>query len=130
LKSPQWNRLPHKVAELPKIPKKSGEIGHSPTNHQESGQKMEIIADAFDLVEKDIQGVTFVLDYSTQRAYFVDFNGKVRFQAVKDGKCTPTVSGIVRKTDKRRKPDIQARMNRIYDMLRQPGNRPLKPQMI
>ncbi len=91
---------------------------------------MEIIADAFDLVEKDINGTTFVLDYSTQRAYFVDFNGKVRYQQVKDGRCTSTVSGIVRKTDKRRKPAIQARIQRIYAMLQQPGNKPLKPQMI
>lgn len=101
-----------------------------PSNHQESGRKMEIVANEFDLVEKDIRDVTFVLDYSTQRAYFVDFNGKVRYQEVKDGRCKPTVSGVQRKTDKRRKPDVQARIDRIYAMLLQPGNKPLKPQMI
>lgn len=64
---------------------------------------------------------TFILDFDTQRAWFRDMNGKVRYQEVVDGKCKESVSAAQRKTDKRRKPEVQERITAIWDMLHQPG---------
>jgi hypothetical protein len=106
---------PRKVAELPKYPWKPGEFGHSPTNHQESGHIM------MDLLKADIGGTTFICDKETQKAWFRDASGKVRYQAIKDGKCTKSVSGVQRKTDSRRKADIQERITAIWAMLHEAG---------
>ena len=74
-----------------------------------------------DLVIAEISGTTFICDKATQRAWFRDKNGKVRYQEVRDGKCTNDASAVQRKTDNRRKPDIQARITAIWSMLHEPG---------
>jgi len=74
-----------------------------------------------DLVIAEISGTTFICDKATQRAWFRDKNGKVRYQEVRDGKCTNDASAVQRKTDKRRKPDIQDRITQIWAMLHEPG---------
>jgi hypothetical protein len=67
----------------------------------------------------DINGVSFICDELTQRAWFRDENGKVRYQEVRDGKCKESVSAIQRKTDNRRKPEVQERITQIWDRLHQ-----------
>lgn len=74
-----------------------------------------------DLFIAEISEITFVCDKSTQRAWFRDMNGKVRYQEVRDGKCKESVSAVQRKTDTRRKADVQERITAIWDMLHEPG---------
>lgn len=74
-----------------------------------------------ELVIRDIRGTTFICDKVTQKAWFRDASGKVRYQAIKDGKCTKSVSGVQRKTDSRRKADIQERITAIWALLHEPG---------
>lgn len=64
---------------------------------------------------------TFILDFDTQKAWFRDMNGKVRYLAIVDGKAKESVSAPQRKTDKRRDPEVQERITQIWDMLHQPG---------
>lgn len=78
---------------------------------------MDITAE---LVVAEISGTTFICDKLTQKAWFRDVNGNVRYQAVKNGKCTNDASAVQRKTDKRRKPDIQERITAIWAMLHEP----------
>lgn len=73
------------------------------------------------LLVREISGVTFICDELTQRAWFRDVDGKVRYQEVRDGKCKMRASGVQRKTDKRRNPDVQERITQIWAMLHEPG---------
>lgn len=78
-----------------------------------------------DLVVRDISGptgtFTAICDFSSQRAWFRDNRGKVRYWEIKDGKVKSDCSAIQRKTDKRRKPDIQDKITQIWAMLHEPG---------
>lgn len=67
----------------------------------------------------EVSGISFVIDKAGQKAWFMDEYGKVRYQEVKAGKCKESVSAIQRKTDNRRKPEVQARITQIWEMLHQ-----------
>lgn len=69
---------------------------------------------------REISGTTFICDKTSQKAWFRDKNGKVRYQAVKAGKCANDASAVQRKTDKRRKPEDQDRITQIWAMLHEP----------
>lgn len=70
---------------------------------------------------REISGTTFICDKTTQRAWFRDMNGKVRYQEVQGGKCKKDASAVQRKTDNRRKPEVQERIATIWDMLHEEG---------
>lgn len=72
-----------------------------------------------ELFKADVNGVSFIIDKAGQKAWFMDEYGKVRYQAVKSGMCTKSVSAIQRKTDTRRKPEVQERITKIWEMLHQ-----------